>query len=236
MATDRRSLLSSDLNFELHVLSILQACHEVLKNTTSHMDLSRPLTFKLTMLVTSSDEKPQWQMRFKNMVEAYDLEHKTLSLAVYCPLDEMKLLEYIRRATIVLIPSTPDQLSTSGSEALVAMAAGTPVLVFKSSGIALLLQKLGMSEVLIWDEKSFTASVTSWKSRLFESLSNPERAQIVASNLRQKLLGNMKIPESQLHFMSFVAGESLLLPITFVTYITLVLDKVRKGPILVFIT
>ena len=68
MATDRRSLLMSALNFELHVLSDLQACHDVLRNVTSEVDLSRPLSFKMTMLVTSTDEKVQWQMRFKNMI------------------------------------------------------------------------------------------------------------------------------------------------------------------------
>ena len=209
MATDRRSLLMSALNFELHVLSALQACHEVLRNTTSEVDLSRSLSFKMTMLVTSTDEKAQWQMRFKNMIEAYDLEQKTLTLSVHCPHDEAKLLEYVRRATIVLIPSTTDRLSTSGSEALVAVASGVPVLVSKSSGIASLLQKLGMDESLIWDQESFTASATLWKSRLFESFSNPERAQDVARNLRKKLLGNRKIPESQFNFMTFVAGKSL---------------------------
>ena len=111
----------------------------------------------------------------------------------------------MRRATVLILP-LKSQFSLFGTETLVAMAAGVPVLVSRNSGIASFLHRTGLIESIVWDNEGFEKDVDNWKTRLIEYITNPKETLNIAKELRKMLLLNTNIASTHFNFGRTITG------------------------------
>ena len=93
-----------------------------------------------------------------------------------------------------------------GVEALIAIAAGEPVLVSINSGVASFLQSKSLDEPVVWDNEGFSQDAEIWTERLIQMITNPKDAYCVAQELRRLILLDDSIASSHLGFLNAIAG------------------------------
>ena len=190
--------------FEKMMLSSAQAAQSIL--TQQDRNLFQHLSFTLTSIMKTIVDKPLWENTVKDLKEKHNIVDNALDVQFHTIQTLQKFTSLIRSATVSLFPTQP-RSPIFGTEVLVAMAAGVPVLVSRSSGVASFLHSVGESEPIVWDGQGFIEDVETWKQRLLEKITNRQQAQTVAAELRKILLLGAKIPATHLSFMKFITGK-----------------------------
>ena len=147
---------SNELNLELAVISTALASQNILFSEGSN--LSKQIRFKFEIIASSEEERTFWERNFNEIIERHNLKERIPAFKFHAPESIEKLLPHLRRATLLILPVKPD-CSAFGTEALIAVAAGIPILVSSSSGIASYLQNKGFSEPIVWDNEGLTKNV-----------------------------------------------------------------------------
>ena len=195
---------NNELDLELAVISTALASQNILFNEGSN--LSKQIRFNLEIIASSEEERTFWERNFNEIIKRHNLEGRIPAFKFHAPESIEKLLPHLRRATLLILPVKPD-CSTFGTEALIALAAGIPILVSSSSGIASYLQNKGFSEPIVWDNEGSTKNLDIWKERLIQKITNPEEAQTIAKELRRMLLLDTQIAYTHLNFTRKVSGK-----------------------------
>ena len=159
----------------------------------------------LTMLAAHEDDREKWKVESNKEFKRQNIHNTGLHFKTEVPTDTTELQSYLRRSTLFLLPLKPDS-PLFGTEALVAIAAGVPVLVSKYSGIARLLQGMVEDEPVVYETKSQSA-INIWKDRILERLLRPDESQRVANRLREKLLLDTSIAQTHLDFINIIASK-----------------------------
>ena len=193
--------------FENMMLSSAQAAQSIL--TQQDRNLFQHLSFTLSSIMNTIVDKPLWENTVRDLKEKHNIVDNTLDFQFHIIQTLQKFTSLMRSATVSLYPTQP-RSPVFGTEVLASMAAGVPVLVSRSSGVASFLQSVGESEPIVWDGQGFTDDVETWKQRLLEKITNREQEQTVAAELRKILLLGAKIPATHLSFMKFITGKVLL--------------------------
>ena len=195
---------SNELDLELAVISCTLASQNFLFSEGSN--LSKQIRFNFEIIASSEEERTYWESNFNEIIKRHNLKGRIPAFKFYAPENIEKLLPHLRRATLLILPVKPD-CSTFGTEALIAVAAGIPILVSSSSGIASYLQNKGFSEPIVWDNEGLTKNLNIWKERLIQKITNPEEAQTMAKELRRMLLLDTQIACTHLNFIREVFGK-----------------------------
>ena len=190
--------------FEKMMLSSAQAAQSIL--TQQDRNSFQHLSFTLSSIMKTIVDKPLWENTVRDLKEKHNIVDNALDVQFHTIQTLQKFTSLIRSATVSLFPTQP-RSPIFGTEVLGAMAAGVPVLVSRSSGVASFLHSVGESEPIVWDGQVFIEDVETWKQRLLEKLTNREQAQTVAAELRKILLLGAKIPATHLSFMKFITGK-----------------------------
>ena len=193
--------------FEKMMLSSAQAAQSIL--THQDRNLFQHLSFTLSSIMNTIVDKPLWENTVRDLKEKHNIVDNTLDFQFHTIQTLEKFISVMRTVTVSVFPSQ-SRSPVFGTEALVAMAAGVPVLVSGGSGVASFLHSVGESEPIVWDGQGFTDDVETWKQRLLEKITNREQAQTVAAELRKILLLGAKIPATHLSFLKYVTGKVLL--------------------------
>ena len=204
MTSETENMVVSGIDFELAVVAASQASDNVMFSEGS--DLSRQLSFSLNLLASREEEKTSWEKMFLDIKERYNIEARAPAFKFHAPDDLKKLIPHLKRGTLLVLPLKPDS-SLFGIEALVAMASGVPVLTSRNSGIAALLQTMGMPEPTVFDDKGMVENVTTWKERMVYKITNPEETLKTAAELRKMLLLDTKIAVTHLEAVKIVTGK-----------------------------
>ena len=194
--------------FEMLVLSSAQAAQIFL--TQQDRNLFQHLSFTLSLILNSIVDKPIWENRVRDLKEKHNIVDNTLDVQFHKLQTSQKFTSIMRTATVLVFPSQP-RSPVFGTEVMVAMAAGVPVLVSRSSGVASFLHSVGESEPIVWDGQGFPEDVENWKQRLLEKITNREQSQTVAAELRKILLLGARIPATHLSFMKYITGKVLVI-------------------------
>ena len=163
---------------------------------------------KLTMLTTNEDDRNIWKSATDKILKKEKVERTGLSFQAETPTNITKLLSCLKKSTLFLLPLKPDS-PLFGTEALVAIAAGVPVLVSRYSGLAYLLQRMAEDEPVVYDTKLLSTTDT-WRDRILKRLLRPEESQLSADRLREQLLLDSSIAETHLDFINIIASTFLL--------------------------
>ena len=204
MTSEIQNLNVSGLDFDLAVVSSTQASEYVMFHDGSN--LSRQISFNLKLITTKEDEKILWERNFMEIKEKDKKDGKALVLKFHVPKSIDKLIPHLKRATVLLLPLKPES-PLFGVEALVAMAAGVPVLVSRNSGIASFLHRTALTEPVVWDNEGFIKDAKTWKERLIQKIVNPQESQHMAKELRKFLILDTQIASTHLEFIQNVAGK-----------------------------
>ena len=93
-----------------------------------------------------------------------------------------------------------------GTEALSAIAAGVPVLVSSHSGLASLLEMICQDDSVV-RESVLDSDVDVWKEAILQRLLRPDDSQLKATRLREQLLLDSSIAETNLDFIGTIVGK-----------------------------
>ena len=110
----------------------------------------------------------------------------------------------MRKSNLFLLPLKQNS-PLFGTEALVAIAAGVPVLVSRYSGIASPLREMQQDEPVVC-KSEWEVYTKIWKERIKQKLVKPEVTRQRANALREKLLLDTSIAQTHLDFINTIAG------------------------------
>ena len=203
MTTERETPESVELDFDLAVASSAQASENIMFHEGSNP--LKQISFSLKVFGSKDEDKDFWEKYFQGTKEKHNIIGNKPRIQFLTPKNIERLTQYLRRATILILPLKPES-SLYGTEALVAMAAGVPVLVSRNSGIASFLHRTALTEPVVWDNEGFTKDIKTWKERLIQKITSPKQAQKMATELRQLLLLDTNIASSHLNFSRIIMG------------------------------
>ena len=195
---------ASNLHFELAVASSARVSEKML-NQESRC-LTDELSFTLKMLSEREDRNSSWKENFNLVKKNCKLEDQLLSFKYYAVQVTEDMTSHLKRACAFVLPLKHLNVQF-GSEALVAIAAGIPVLVSKNSGIASFLQSIGEQEPIVWDTGKFANDVNIWKERLTEKLCDQTKAESQARELRKALMLGATIASTHVDFTKIICGK-----------------------------
>ena len=110
----------------------------------------------------------------------------------------------------MLLPLKPDS-PLFGVEALMAACSGVPILVSSNSGIASLMNSVGEGEAIVYNTTGILQNDSKvWSEKIYQKISDPQNAQIMAQSLRGTLLLDTSIAASHIEFIKIVTGTYLI--------------------------
>ena len=106
MVPERDHLEVSGLDFELAVISTVQASQNIMFREGS--SLTRQLSFNLKLVSTKEEEKPLWEKNFNDIKEKHKVQGRTPNFKFCAPQKLEKLRPHIKRAAVVVFPMKQD--------------------------------------------------------------------------------------------------------------------------------
>ena len=197
---------SSNLDFKLVIVSSAKASEKM--SAQESRCLTDELSFTVKMLSEREDKNNSWKENFNLVKKNSKLEDHLLSFKYHAVQLTDAMIPHLKRACAFVLPLKRPNVQF-GSEALVAIAAGIPVLVSKNSGIASFLQSIGEQEPIVWDTGKFANDVNTWKERLIEILCDQTKAESQARELRKALLLGASIASTHLDFTKIICSKFL---------------------------
>ena len=197
---------ASNLDFKLAIVSSAKASEKM--SAPDSRCLTDELSFTVKMLSEREDKNNSWKEKFNLVKKNSKLEDELLSFKYHAVQLTEDMIPHLKRACAFVLPLKRPNVQF-GSETLVAIAAGVPVLVSEKSGIASFLQGIGEQEPIVWDTGKFTNDVNTWKERLIEILCDQTKAESQARELRKALLLGATIASTHVDFTKIICGKFL---------------------------
>ena len=169
IAPNRETLGICGLDFELAVVSSALASQNILAK--EGRDLTKQLSFNLNVIAPSDKDKAWWEDRFNILKDKHGIDGIAVNFRS---------------------PQKPD-CSQFCTESLVAMAAGKPDLVSKTTGVATVLQNLGFEEPIVWDGEGFSKDVKIWGQELIKKMANTQNQIKNAEIIKRVFCQSVKI-------------------------------------------
>ena len=136
----------------------------------------------------------EWQKKFSEISDCEGISFKCL----FTP-SVLDLTPHLEEAHLFVAPLKPDS-TLFGVEALSAIAAGVPILVSENCGVVPLLKSSKDSAI-------HENTAQGWNERITNKLRARKEAQVKAKTLREELLLDTKITESQLDACQIICGK-----------------------------
>ena len=198
--TEQSNLKVSGLNYQLAVASSTLAASEIYELCETEAKV------QFLVLATNVKERKIWEESFNEARDEQQTKDKRMTFQFQTAGDIEKLKSLMRRTAVMLLPLKPDS-SMFGVEALMAAYCGTPILVSSNSGIASLMKYVGEGEAIVYNTTgSLHNDSEVWSEKIYQKISDPQRAQIMAQSLRGTLLLDTSIAASHLEFIKIVTG------------------------------
>ena len=201
MTAERKNLAVTGLDFPLAVSATAGA--------SAHVYDFDGVRSNLIMLGASKDEKQEWRDEFERIMHEQHFGAQTLSFQYDASQDMNKMKIHMRKSNLFLLPTKLDS-PLFGTETLAAIAAGVPVLVSRYSGLAALLYSMIGDESVVYTSRT-KSDMETWKERIIQRLLRPQESQQAANRLREQLLLDSNIAETQLEFINTIVGTYVLL-------------------------
>ena len=186
----------SGLDFPLAVSSTAAAAKYIQERK------HRPTTFVL--LAAKRQDKEDWKSDFEKVVNDGEMKYKDLTFECIIPESIKSLKTELRRSSLILLPLKKKSLDF-GTEVLVAVAAGVPILVSHYSGFASLLETMAADS----DTVVSKSDVDSWKSSIADSILEEKQARSKTAWLRKHLPMESSITSTHLEFMSTISSMEI---------------------------
>ena len=186
----------SGLDFPLAVSSTAAAAKYIQERK------HRPTTFVL--LAAKRQDKEDWKLDFQKVVNEGEITYRDLTFECIVPESIKSLKTELRRSNLILLPLKP-KASEFGTEVLMAVAAGIPVLVSHYSGFASLLQTMAADQDAVVSQ----SDVDSWKSSIADSILEERRTRSKIAWLRKHLPMESSITSTHLEFMSTISSMEI---------------------------
>ncbi len=200
MTGERKDLSVQGIDFETAVNATLQA--------TETIKLNAPrATLELKVATGQTGETDEWKKEFheiKSKTQCRDKRTQFLHQEVP-DIDNMK--SCLARSRLSILPLTLDS-PIYGVETLSAIASQTPVLLSENAGLASLLHKLLLPDLIVKEVRGSSAEDTRvWSEKICRSLLNSREAATIAQESRHKLLESDKIERSHSKFIQCLSGN-----------------------------
>ena len=194
----------SNLDFELVVASSARVSEKM--SSEESRCLTDELRFTLKMLSEREDGNSSWKENLNLVKKKCKIEDQLLSFKYHAVQVPEDMTSHLKRACVFVLPLKRPNVQF-GSEALVAIAAGIPVLLSRNSGIASFLQSIGEQDPIVWDTGKFANDVNIWKERLIEKLCDQTKAESQTRELRKALLLGATIASTHVEFTKIICGK-----------------------------
>ena len=158
----------------------------------------------MSLLAAEEEEKAKWKETFEEVLHRKNLKETGLSFKVEAPLNIEKMIVQMRKSNLFLLPMKQNS-QLFGTEALGAIAAGVPVLISRYSGLSALLREMQQDEPIVHRNES-EVNIETWKERIIQKLTQPDRSVQRANILRDQLLLDTSIAQTHLNFINTIAG------------------------------
>ena len=155
----------------------------------------------LFLLAARNEDIEPWEQEFLEVLKKKKLTQDSLKFQCSATEHYVTIKSQMRKSNLFLFPSKFDS-PIFGTECLMAIAAGVPVLVSNYSGIGSLFRRIAENDSLLR-----TIDIETWKDRILKKLLNPTEAQETADRLREELLLDNSIAHSHLDFVEAFAGK-----------------------------
>ena len=199
MSGDIKNLDKNDLDFTLAVTAAARA--------SEHLRNFDGVRMRLTLLIANGEEKAKWKDVFEEILRTHHPNDTGLSFQIEAPHTIEQINIHMRKSNLFLLPLMHNS-PLLGTEALVAIATGVPVLISKYSGLSAVLNTMIEDEPIVGKNK-LTVNAESWKERIIEKLVRPTEAQKAVNRLRERLLAGTNITQTHLDFINVIAGTFL---------------------------
>ena len=134
------------------------------------------------------------------------MRYSGLRFECIVPENIKKLKSELKRSSLILLPLKAEA-SEFGSEVLVAVAAGVPVLISRYSGFASLLQAMAADT----DAVVSKSDVESWKNSIVDSILQKKNTRGYTRWLQQHLPQETSITSTHLDFMNIISSTEFWL-------------------------
>ena len=175
---------------------------------SEHLRKFNEVRINLSLLAAEETEKAKWKETSEGVLRRENLKDTGLSFQAEAPLTIDKMKIFFKKSKLFLLPLKQDS-PLFGTEALVAIAAGVPVLVSRYSGLASLLCQMQQDEPIV-HKNELELNTETWKDRIIQKLIKPDGARQRAKILREQLLLDTSIAQTHLDFINTIAGITLL--------------------------
>ena len=201
MTTEQKNLKVSGLNYELAVASSALASPKIHELTETEAKV------QFLVLATDGEERKIWQESFNEIKEKQQTKDKRMAFQFQTIIDIEKLKSLMKRTAVMLLPLKPDS-PLFGVEALMAAYSEVPILVSSNSGIASLMKSMGEGEAIVYNTTgSLQNDSEVWSEKIYQKISDPQNAQMMAQSLRGTLLLDTSIASSHVEFIKMVTGR-----------------------------
>ena len=174
---------------------------------SKHIQDVEELKTNFTVLTSLREDKEKWKQEFSELIQKEESKGRSLHFRSDAPKNLEKLKTHLMKSNLFILPLKPDS-PLVGAEALSTVAAGVPILVSSHSGIASVLKTIIQDESVV-NEASLESDEETWKDRMLQKLFRPEESQRRANQLREELLLDTSIAQTQLNFTGTVVGKKL---------------------------
>ena len=159
----------------------------------------KDLRMKLVLVAGKEADKQDWKSDFKKVMDEGEMKYRGLRFECIVPENIKTLKLELRRSSLILLP-LKKEASEFGSEVLVAVAAGIPVLISDYSGFGSLLQTM----VADTDAVVSKSDVESWKNSIIDSILQKKNTRRYTRWLQQHLPQETSITSTHLDFMNII--------------------------------
>ena len=198
---------SSELDFELAVISSGKAAKSIIRERELHVSREKKVSVTFDF-ITIEQSEIEIQTCFSDVIERHNMPNDILALRVLSFDSIDNFVSHLSHSSVFLY-SVCQPVCHFGFDALNAEAVGIPILVSQNCGMAALLQnssKIG-AESVVKDTGNFQSNAKLWKDKIIQKLNNPQKAQNQARQLRTALFKDVCTLESHQNFLSLITCE-----------------------------
>ena len=197
-------MMTEDSDVETGIVSSVQASRYIAFDDGTN--LNRHLRFHVNITTNTEGEKGHLKKCVEDISDNHGLEGNIPTFTFPVAKEIEKVQSLLSRSALFMLPQNP-QCYRYGVVVLYAIAANVPILVSANSGIASTIQKKGLTEPKVWDNKGSCKNTEEWKQRIIQKITDPQKASLMPMETRKAFAECEDTTDAHMNFIKYVVGR-----------------------------
>ena len=197
-------MITEDSDVETVVVSSVQASRYIALDDGTN--LNRHLKFHVNITTNTESEKGHLKKCVEDINDKLGLQGNIPAITFPVAKETDKVQSLLSTSALFVLPQNP-QSYRYGVVVHYAIAANVPILVSANSGVASTLQKKGLTEPIVWDNKGSSKSTEEWKPRIIQKITDPQKAFLMALETRKAFEECEDTTDAHVNFTKYIAGR-----------------------------